>query len=124
MPTNSLTYRHALLLLLLLDDAGEDPGATAALVTESDITQCGHTEAVYTNHTTSAKSVHVKVKNECFGRDILNTDSARVWVRDAQGGVVNHPDVKIPHDGSHRGTFSVPGGGDPADRVFGAVVTG
>ena len=116
MSNNFLTYRPALLLLLFIagcqdddaDDAGEGAGATAALVTEGDVTQCGRTEDVYTNHTTSAKSLHVKVKNECFGRDTLNTDSARVWVRDAQGQVVNNQDVKVPHLGTHRGTFSVP----------------
>jgi hypothetical protein len=103
-----------LLLVFLLpacrdDDDGEAVAESgAALVTEGDVTQCGRTEDVYTNHTTSAKSLHVKVKNECWGRDTLDTDSARVWVRDAQGTVVNNQDVKIPHQGTHRGTFSVP----------------
>lgn len=109
-------WRVAPLVMLLLlpackDDDTEEAGENAAaLVTEGDVTQCGHTDDVYTNHTTSAKSLHVKVKNECLGRDTLGTDSARVWVRDAQGNVVNHQDVKVPHMGTHRGTFSVPEG--------------
>jgi hypothetical protein len=106
---------RVLLLLPLLsgcrdDEANEAGENAAALVTEGDVTQCGHTDDVYTNHTTSARSLHVKVKNECFGRDTLGTDSARVWVRDAQGQVVNRQDVKVPHLGTHRGTFSVPEG--------------
>ncbi len=67
------------------DDDDQPAGGAeqaSALVTEGDITQCGHTEDVYANHTTAGKSLHVRVKNRCFGRDMLDTDSARVWVRD------------------------------------------
>lgn len=119
MPNTFCFPGSRLLLLVPLltacpdDDAdsatGEDIGATV-LVTEGDLTQCGRTEDVYANHTTSAKSLHVRVKNECIGRDTLNTDSARVWVRDARGQVVNNQDVKVPYLGTHRGTFSVPEG--------------
>ena len=109
---NSTVRRVALLALVTLvwacrDDDGTE-AAEAALVTEGDVTQCGRTEDIYTNHTASARSLHVKVKNECFGRDTLNTDSARVWVRDERGQVVNQQDVKVPTLGTHRGTFSVP----------------
>jgi hypothetical protein len=110
VPRVTLLFLSLLLASCRDDGAGEGGEAreTAALVTEGDITQCGRTEDVYTNHTTSARSLHVKVKNECFGRDTLNTDSARVWVRDENGQVVNRQDVKIHHTGTHRGTFSVP----------------
>jgi len=106
-------FRPALLLLALTACQGDTEDldgaeSAAALVTEGDVTQCGQTDDVYTNHTTSARSLHVKVRNACMGRDTLGTDSARVWVRDAQGQVVNQQDVKIPFQGTHRGTFSVP----------------
>jgi hypothetical protein len=116
MPTALLSYRSALCLLILVaacrdDDDQEGPGAelASALITEGDITQCGRTEDVYANHSNRDKELHVRVSNKCWGRDTLGTDSARVWVRDAQGRPVNNQDVKIPYDGTHRGTFVVPG---------------
>ncbi len=114
-----LSCRPALLLLLLLaacqedDDrpeAGTGAEGASALVTEGDVTQCGRTEDVYANHTRRDKELHVRVRNSCMGRDTLGADSARVWVRDGQGGVVNGQDVKIPFQGTHRGSFTVPGG--------------
>lgn len=87
-----------------------DDAAASLLITETGVVACSHTSDIYTNHTTSPRDLHVKVTSGCIGRDTLAIDSARVWVRDAQGGVYNRQDVRIGYQQTHRGTFTVPGG--------------
>lgn len=92
--------------------APEDNGDLAAgLVTEADSMRCGTRATLYTNHTAQAKDLHVRASYNCIEVDTLRPPSGRLVVLDAQGRVVQNQDVEIPAGTTHRGTFTVGGGG-------------
>lgn len=87
------------------------PGSDRAvdLVTEQSSLSCGGQERVYSNHGTLIKELHVKVSQECDETDSMPRMTT-IQVRDARGNVDSSQRVVMLMNGTHRGTFLVPGG--------------
>lgn len=91
---------------------GPAGGDTAAgLVTESDSMSCGTTSTIFTNHTANAKDLHVRSTWRCTMVDTIRPPYGRLVVFDAQGRVSQGQDVQLPYGETHRGSFTIPGGG-------------